>query len=257
MKILFIGDIYAQQGRKVLAGHLNRLAETTACDFIIANGENMSGGKGIDTRTADEILKLGVDAITSGNHIWAKKDFFIDEHPRVLRPANYSGKSPGKGLIFIEKGDNVLAVVNLSGRVYMDPCNCPFEAFENMLPELKARTKAILVDFHGEATSEKAAFAWHFDGNVSVVVGTHTHVQTADERILPFGTGFITDVGMTGPADGIIGADREKVIRRFVTGMPAYFEPQKGRSQINGILMEVCGKTGKCISLERIDYVED
>lgn len=257
MNVLFVGDLYGKSGRKALAVRIREMVRKTQSDAVIVNGENMSGGKGLDAVSVKEILDLGADVITTGNHVWAKKDFRIEDHPRVLRPANYSDQCPGKGFILIEKNGERLAVVNLSGRVFMEPCNCPFDIFQKMLPDLKKQTKAILVDFHGEATSEKAAFAWHFDGMISAVVGTHTHVQTADERILPLGTGFITDAGLTGPREGIIGADREKVIHRFITGYPAYFEPQKGPAQINGVFLRLSGETGRCTFIERIQIHEE
>ncbi|MBN2557851.1 MAG: TIGR00282 family metallophosphoesterase [Clostridia bacterium] len=259
MKLVFIGDICYKSGRKMLTARLKDILGKYGADFCVANGENAADGKGINGVIAKEIFDAGADIITTGNHIWAKKEvfFFIDSEERVLRPLNYPRTNPGRGYAIIEKNGMKLAVVNLIGRIFMDPCNCPFEAMEEILPELKKSTKAILVDFHGEATSEKTAFAWNFDGRVSAVVGTHTHVQTADERLLPFGTGFITDAGMTGPFEGIIGADRETVIERFTSGMPAYFTMQAGRCQLNGVFIEIDEKTGKCIRIERIYEVED
>jgi 2',3'-cyclic-nucleotide 2'-phosphodiesterase len=259
MNAVFIGDIYSRAGRRMLAEGMPEIIKKYSPDFIIANGENLAGGKGINAASAAEVFGCGADIITTGNHVWAKKEslFFIDEDKRVLRPLNYQKSCPGRGYAILSKNDKKLAVVNLSGRVYMEPCNCPFEAFEEILPEIRKETRLVIVDFHGEASSEKQAFAWHFDGRVSAVFGTHTHVQTADERILPFGTGFITDAGMTGPYEGIIGADRQAVIGKFITGMQAYFEPQKGKAQLNGTAVQICEKTGKCLQIERIYHVEN
>lgn len=259
MRLVFIGDVCYKPGRRFLSQRLKSILKEYEAGFCVVNGENSAGGKGINNAIANEIFDAGADVITTGNHIWAKKEVFnfIDSEKRVLRPLNYHKNNPGRGYIIIEKDGKKLAVVNLSGRVYMEHCNCPFEAMEEILPELKKETKALLVDFHAEATSEKAAFAWNFDGQISTVVGTHTHVQTSDERILPFGTGFITDAGMTGPYEGIIGADREVIIKKFTTGLPGFFTQQKGRCQINGVFLEIDENTGKCTQIERIYEVED
>ncbi|MCD6322369.1 MAG: TIGR00282 family metallophosphoesterase [Clostridiales bacterium] len=259
MRLIFIGDICYKSGRKFLADRLKSIIKEYEAEFCIVNGENSAGGKGINQVVAKEIFVAGADVITTGNHIWSKKEVFnfIDSEKRVLRPLNYHKSNPGRGHIIIEKNGSKLAVVNLSGRVYMELCNCPFEAMEEILPEIKKETKAVLVDFHAEATSEKAAFAWNFDGRVSAVIGTHTHVQTADERILPFGTGFITDAGMTGPYEGVIGADREVIINKFTTGLPGFFTQQSGRSQINGLFLEIDETTGKCTKIERIYEIEN
>lgn len=259
MKLVFIGDVCYKPGRKFLTERLKSILKEYEAEFCVVNGENSAGGKGINQAVAREIFDAGADVITTGNHIWAKKEVFnfIDSEKRVLRPLNYHKSNPGRGHIIIEKNGSKLAVVNLSGRVYMELCNCPFEAMEEILPEIKSETKAVLVDFHAEATSEKAAFAWNFDGRISTVIGTHTHVQTADERILPFGTGFISDAGMTGPYEGIIGADREVIINKFTTGLPGYFTKQSGLSQINGIFVEIDESTGKCMKIERIYEVEN
>ncbi len=258
MKLVFIGDICYKSGRKILTEKLGYLIEKYGADFCVVNGENAAGGKGINFVVAKDIFDAGADVITTGNHIWSKKEVlnFIESEKRLLRPLNYSKKSPGRGIAYVNKNDMTLAVVNLSGRVFMDLCNDPFEAMENVLSDIKEKTKSIFVDFHAEATSEKAAFAWNFDGRISLVAGTHTHVQTADERILPFGTGFISDVGMTGPFEGIIGAKKEAVISKFITGMPSYFSQQEGKSQINGIFAEIDENTGKCIRIERIYEIE-
>ena len=259
MKLVFIGDICYKPGRRFLTEQLNGILEKYEANFCVVNGENAAGGKGINHVVAKEIFAAGADVITTGNHVWAKKEVFnfIDSEKRILRPLNYHKNNPGRGHIIIDKKGIKLAVVNLSGRIYMEPCDCPFEAMEDILPEIKKETKAVLVDFHAEATSEKAAFAWNFDGRISAAVGTHTHVQTADERILPFGTGFISDAGMTGPFEGIIGANREVIIDKFTTGLPAYFTQQDGRCQINGVFLEIDESTGQCTDIERIYEVEN
>ena len=259
MRLVFIGDVCYKSGRKFLAERLKDILNKYDAGFCVVNGENAAGGKGINLAVAKEIFEAGADIITTGNHIWAKKEVFnfIESEKRVLRPLNYHKNNPGRGYIIINKDDAKLAVVNLSGRVYMEHCNCPFEAMEELLPEIKKETKVVLVDFHAEATSEKIAFAWNFDGRLSVVIGTHTHVQTADERILSFGTGFISDAGMTGPFEGVIGADRETIIKKFTTGIPAYFTQQTGRRQLNGVFMDIDETNGKCTRIERIYEIED
>ncbi|NLY96639.1 MAG: TIGR00282 family metallophosphoesterase [Clostridiaceae bacterium] len=256
MKILFIGDIFAKQGVLTVQKGLSKLKNEIRWDYCIANGENAAAGKGINGRIASELYDMGVDGITLGNHVWARDEilYSIDSDPYMARPANYSKQSPGRGRFILDGKAGPLAVINLSGRVYMQPCNCPFETCEEELPKIKEITKSVLVDFHGEATSEKCAFAWHFDGRVSAVAGTHTHVQTADERILPFGTAFITDVGMTGPGEGILGTDRDSSISRFVTGMPVKFSPQKGEMIFNGAHIEIDDKTGKALRINRLNF---
>ena len=257
MEVLFIGDIFAKQGMQAVQKGLEILKKEYTWDYCIANGENAAAGKGINARIANELHEMGIDGITLGNHVWAREEvlFYIDSDNHVARPANYSIHSPGKGGFILDGKKGVLGVLNLSGRVYMQPCNCPFESCETELPKIKEKTKAIIVDFHGEATSEKSAFAWHFDGRVSAVIGTHTHVQTADERILPFGTAFITDVGMTGPYEGIIGTERESSISRFLTGVPAKFLPQKGSVIFNAVHINIDDKTGQSTNIERINFI--
>lgn len=259
MNILFIGDICYKAGRQFFKLHSKNLIEKYEVDFVVCNGENMAGGKGINNATANELFSYGCDIITTGNHIWSKKEVlnFIDSVDTVLRPMNYSSLAPGKGSVIIEKNQKTLAVVNMSGQVGMTPCDNPFTTLDKALPSIKEKTKCVLVDFHGEATSEKIAFGYYFDGRVSVVIGTHTHVQTADERILPSGTGFITDAGMTGPFEGIIGSDRETIINRFTTGISDYFKPQKGASQINGVFVQIDEENGKCTRIERIYEIEN
>lgn len=254
MKILFIGDIVGNPGRKAVKEMIPLIKKENNIDFCIANGENAAGGTGITYVVAQELYKSGVDAITMGNHTWSKKEIlnFIDSDSNIVRPANYPSELPGKGSTIIGNKGIKIGVLNLLGRVYMDSVDCPFKAAERELVILKSSVKVILVDMHAEATSEKAAMAWYLDGRVSCVLGTHTHVQTSDERILPFGTGFITDVGMTGPHEGIIGVEKELVINKFITHMPVKFEVAKGLVQFNAVVLEVDEKNGKTINIERI-----
>lgn len=256
MKVLFIGDIVGNPGRKILKRKISEVREKHDHDYCIANGENAAGGSGLTYKVSDEIFKSGVDVITMGNHTWAKNDIlnFIDNSAGLVRPANYSAILPGKGHAVIEKsGKCPLGVLNLLGRVYMDPVDSPFTKADNEIEYLKDLTKIIIVDMHAEATSEKAAMAWYLDGRVSAVIGTHTHVQTADERILDRGTAFITDAGMTGPYEGILGVDREIILRKFLEPMPVRFDLASGISQFNGVLLDICEKTGKTLNILRIN----
>ncbi len=223
-------------------------------DFCIANCENSAGGRGITYVVAQEIYKLGVDAITMGNHTWAKSEIlnFIETDSRIVRPANYPQDLPGKGSAIISNEKGKIGVLNLLGRVYMDSMDCPFKAAERELEYLKSFVKVVIVDMHAEATSEKCALAWFLDGRVSGVLGTHTHVQTADERILPCGTAYISDVGMTGPYDGIIGVSKEIILEKFLKHMPVRFDVAKGPVQFNAVVMDIDEKTGKTLSIERI-----
>lgn len=251
LRVLFVGDIVGSPGRKVLKEFLPSLKEDLRIDVVVANGENAAGGFGLTRGVVDEILSAGVDVITTGNHVWDKKEILDllrgDELP-VLRPYNYPPRAPGRGYIVLEK----IVVVNLQGRIFMPSIDCPFSKMEELLTELSER-KPILVDLHAEATSEKIAFAYYFDGKVSAVIGTHTHVPTADERILPNGTAYITDVGMTGPVDSIIGMDPSKVLKRFLTGVPEKLEVAKGRSSLQGVVIEIDLHTLKATSIQRVE----
>lgn len=255
MKVLFIGDIVGNAGRKAVKELLPAIKKEEDIDFCIANGENSAGGSGITYVVAQELYKIGVDVITMGNHTWSKKEIlnFIDSDQRLVRPANYPQDAPGRGsTVYKGKNGSCIGVVNVLGRVYMDNIDCPFRAAEREIEHLKRFTRAVIVDMHAEATSEKNALAWYLDGRASCVLGTHTHVQTADERILPFGTAFISDVGMTGPYEGIIGVDREIIINKFITYMPSKFELAKGKIQFNAILVSIDEKTGKSEKISRI-----
>lgn len=258
MKIFFIGDVFSKPGRVLLTNQLGILKSLYGWDFCIANAENAAGGKGINYNTADEIFNSGVDAITMGNHTWARKEIFnfIDSCNKMIRPANFPKGVPGKGRIILEKNGVKVGLLNLIGRVYMDPpSDCPFLTADREVAILKQQCQVLIVDFHAEATSEKIALAQYLDGRVSAVLGTHTHVQTADEQILSNGTGYISDVGMTGPKDGVIGVDKTQIIQKFITGLPCHFEPAEGRSMLNAVLLTIDDKTGKTIEIKRIAEV--
>lgn len=254
MNVLFIGDIVGNPGRRAVKECINEIRKEMPFDYCVANGENAAGGSGITCMVAKELYGCGIDALTMGNHTWAKKEIFnfIDDDIKIIRPANYPQELPGRGSAII---NGRLGIVNLVGRVYMEPVDCPFKALDRKLEHLKKDVRIIIVDMHAEATSEKCALAWYADGRVSCVLGTHTHVQTADERILPCGTAFITDVGMTGPYDGIIGVDRNIVIEKFRYQTPVRFEVAKGVVQFNAVHLEIDENTGKTKNIRRINRV--
>jgi metallophosphoesterase (TIGR00282 family) len=254
MRILFLGDIVGKPGRQAVASCLPSLIQTYQPDFVLANGENAAAGVGITPDIADELFSNGVDAITLGNHTFNRREIVtkLESDSRMLRPANFPPGTPGRGHSVIEKDGKHLGLINLCGRVFMSEYDDPFRAAERLIGELK--TTATLVDFHAEATSEKMALAWHLDGKVSAVLGTHTHVQTADERILPNGTAYISDVGMCGPMDSVIGMDRDVILRRFLTLMPERFEVAPGRSVICGVVLDVKDDTGRAESIERVQW---
>jgi metallophosphoesterase (TIGR00282 family) len=254
LRLLFIGDIVGNPGRKVLKKTLPLLIGEVKADFCVANGENSAAGMGITQSVAKELHECGVDLVTMGNHTWAKKDTFtfIDYDPKLIRPANFPDEVPGKGAALIKKNGLCAGVINLQGRVFMDSIDCPFRTANREIDYLRSFTNIIIIDFHAEATSEKCAMGWYLDGKVSCIIGTHTHVQTADERILPKGTAFISDVGMTGPCEGIIGMDKEKVLKKFLTGVPQRFEVAGGNVQLNAVLVEIDEVTGKSRAITRI-----
>ncbi|MCX7746803.1 MAG: TIGR00282 family metallophosphoesterase [Clostridia bacterium] len=254
MKVLFIGDIVGNPGRKTAKEIIQKIKKEEEIDFCIANCENSAGGSGITYVVAQELYNSGIDVITLGNHTWSKNEVlnFIDSDSRIVRPANYPQELPGKGSTVVSRGNIKIGVLNLMGRVYMDSIDCPFKAAEREIEYLKNFVKVVIVDMHAEATSEKCALAWHLDGRVSCVLGTHTHVQTADERILPCGTAFISDVGMTGPYDGIIGVDRDIILKKFITHMPVRFEIAKGPTQFNAVILDIDDKNGKTRRIDRV-----
>jgi hypothetical protein len=255
MRILFLGDVNGKAGRRLVQTHLPRLIAERQIDFSVANVENAADGFGITPELTEELLACGLDCLTSGNHIWDKQEIidYLPGQPRLLRPLNYPEGAPGSGLYVGESPAGVpVAVVNLMGRVFMPPCDDPFRSADAVLHRIKGRAKVILVDMHAEATSEKSAMGWHLDGRVSAVVGTHTHVQTADEIVLPGGTAYITDLGMTGPYDSVIGIEKGLALRKFLTGMPVRFSTAKRDPRLCGVLLEVDPTTGRASAIERI-----
>ena len=256
VKILFIGDIIGKPGRQALSRELHRLVDRHNVDIVIANGENAAGGFGLTEETAKELFKQGIHLLTGGNHIWDKKEQvpLILADPRILRPANYPAGALGNGsAVLTTPGGVKVGVLNLEGRVYMKTLECPFKVADREIERLKQETNIIFIDFHAEATSEKSALGWYLDGRVSAVVGTHTHVQTADERILTQGTAFLTDAGMTGAFDSVIGMGKEETISRFLTQLPSKFEVAKKDIRLNGVVIGVDQQSGKAVSIERIN----
>ncbi len=255
MKILMIGDVVSRPGRTVLKEQLDGLIEEYQIDFTIVNGENASGGNGITEKNAKELFNLPIDVMTMGNHVWQQKEMvnYIEKFPRIIRPLNYPDPCPGKGYDFFEHNGKTICVMNLSGQIFMPELDSPFNLFSRVWPEIEGKFDLLIVDFHAEATSEKIAFGYYLDGKASIVVGTHTHVQTADERILPGGTAYITDLGMTGPLNGVIGVEKDIIIGNMVTKRPERFVIEKARPwQINGIVVEIDDKTNQPVKIERV-----
>jgi 2',3'-cyclic-nucleotide 2'-phosphodiesterase len=259
VKVLFIGDIFGEPGRRALARAVPRLVAQRQIDIVIGNGENAAGGFGITPELAEELFDLGLSVITTGNHAWDKKEIldYIPREPRLLRPANYPSGVPGNGSVVVESaGGEQLGVLQLMGRAYMPTLDCPFQVAKKELTALKKRTAAVIVDMHAEATSEKMAMGHYLDGEVVAVVGTHTHVQTADDQILPKGTAYLTDIGMTGPLHSVIGVKKELAIEKFLTGMPRRFEVASGPSVFCAVLLELDARLGKALSIERIRIID-
>jgi metallophosphoesterase (TIGR00282 family) len=255
VKLLFIGDIVGQPGRRAVAELVPKLRERHALDFVIANGENSAGGSGITPKTAEEIFSAGVDAMTSGDHLWDQKEVMelLASEKRFLRPLNYPPGTPGQGsAVFQINKLPPIAVLNVQGRTFMPPLENPFLLALDEVKRLRQQTKIIFVDFHAEATSEKIAFARMLDGQVSAVVGTHTHVQTADEQIFPGGTAYLTDAGFTGPHESVLGREIEPVLKRFLTGMPQRFEVAKDRVLLHGAVIEIDDASGKAVKIQRV-----
>jgi metallophosphoesterase (TIGR00282 family) len=253
MNILFIGDIFASPGRRIVADHLQDIVQSNSIDLAIANGENAAGGFGITPSIAEELFALGLDVITSGNHVWDKRELYdyFARQPRLLRPANYPD-APGRGVVAIRARNGVeCAVLNLQGRTYMPPIDCPFRAADRLLEELDPAVKVKFVDFHAEVTSEKVAMGWYLDGRVSAVVGTHTHIPTADTRVLPGGTAYQTDCGMTGPYGSVIGVDTAIILQRFLTGLPVRMEASKNSPELHAVIVDVDESTGKARTIRR------
>ena len=256
MNILMVGDIFGDSGRAALTKLLPRLRQEHAIDVTVVNIENAAGGFGVTPQIARTVLEQGgVDVLTSGNHIWDKKEIipYIGKENLLLRPANFPAGTPGAGYITIKAGPHRVGVLNLMGRVFMNPIDCPFRKADEVVEELRRDTPVVVVDMHAEATSEVMAMGWYLDGRVSAVVGTHRHVQTADERLLPGGTAYITDLGMTGPVDSVIGVDKDIIIQRFLTQMPIRFEPAKGPAALRGVVIAVDPETGRATSIQRLN----
>ena len=255
MNILVIGDIVGRPGRRAVREFLPQIVNEHNIEFIIANGENASGGRGLNQDSMEELFSYGIDVLTMGNHIWDNKDIFnfIEEQPALIRPCNYPDTCLGQGFHIYETGNQLrIAVINASGRVFMDMMDCPFQKVSAIIEEIDSRSDIIIVDFHAEATSEKLAFAYYFDGRVSSILGTHTHIQTADEKILPLGTAYITDLGMTGPVDSILGMDTQLVIKKFLTSQPIRLEVSKSEPQLQGVIMKLDLTSNKVVDIFRV-----
>jgi metallophosphoesterase (TIGR00282 family) len=255
IKVLFFGDIFGRSGRKIIISQLPLLKKEFRADLCLANCENLASGRGITERTVLELFDAGIDAFTSGNHLWDKKDAipFLEHEKRIIKPHNYPAAAVGNPwhILSTPQGEK-LAIICLTGQVYMQACESPWRHIQEILPEIKKKSNAVLLDFHAEATGEKKAMAYFLDGMISAVLGTHTHVQTADEQILPLGTAYISDVGMNGPHDSIIGVQKELILKKTLTGMPVRFEPAKSGNQINAVYLEIDATSGKTDSIIRI-----
>lgn len=259
INVLFIGDIVGSTGRKALKACLPELKSKYNPHIIIANGENAASGRGITSAIANEFFNLGIHGLTMGNHTWDNRDIFefIDDEPRLVRPANFPPDTPGRGYAIIKGNGKQLAIVNLQGRTFLPPIDCPFRTADEIVDELRTETKSILVDFHAEATSEKIAMGWHLDGRVSIVVGTHTHVQSNDDTILPGGTAYLTDTGMVGSKEGVLGMQREAVLYKFKTQLPARFQVDEGKWHFHAVYVDIDENSGKARKIEKIRLYED
>ena len=257
MRILFIGDVFGRAGRTLVRQGLPAIAARHGIDAVIANVENAASGAGITRETGDALLKAGVDVMTTGNHVWDKREAlsYIGAEPRLLRPLNMSAAAPGRGAYVARLADGrPLGVINVMGRVFMPPVDNPFDAVAAAVDRLSRECRVIVVDMHAEATAEKIAMGWHLDGRVAAVIGTHTHVQTADARILPGGTAYITDAGMTGPHDSIIGMARAEILAKFVTGLPARMEPAEENPRLQAVVVDADDRTGRARDIIRLDW---
>lgn len=253
MKVLFLGDIVGSPGREAVRALVPKLKKQKAIDVVIANAENASGGKGLTAKVAEELFSYGCDCLTNGDHIWKHPDVLkIIDHPYLIRPANLAPNIPGKGYCILSKNNFKVGVLNLQGRVFMPAIDCPFRAARDIVPVIKKQTPIILVDIHAEATSEKVAMGHFLDGLVSALAGTHTHIQTADEKILAQGTAYISDLGMCGPYDSVIGQEKSKIIERFLTGMPTRFEVASSDVRLAGAIIDIDDTSGKARGIERV-----
>lgn len=259
MNVLFVGDIFGKPGRQFLEANLGNVQKQHDIDITLVNGENMANGHGITPEMADQLCAMGVDLITSGNHIWGKPEIreYIANSKRLLRPHNMPAQSPGSGIGYVTaKSGKTLGVLNLIGRAFMGNFDCPFQVATAALQEMRKRTNLIFLDFHAETTSEKRAMGWYLDGSISALIGTHTHIQTADEEILPGGTGYLTDAGMTGPHDSVIGVEKNEIIQKFITQMPTRFTPATSGLQLNGVVLRLDEASGRCLKIERLRIKE-
>jgi len=257
VRLLFVGDVVGRPGREIVRRAIPQLRRDLELDLVIANAENSAGGAGVSPTTARELLDAGCDVLTGGNHSWDRPEVveFIDRCPALLRPANFPDGTPGRGSAVVSARDGTpVAVVNLQGRVLMDPLDDPFRIADELVAALAGTARVIVVDFHAEATSEKLAMGWHLDGRVSGVLGTHTHVATADERVLPGGTAYITDAGMTGPMDSVIGVRKEDAVRRFRTQRPVRFTTAEGDVRLHGVVLDVDPATGRALAIRRLRW---
>ncbi|WP_100487743.1 TIGR00282 family metallophosphoesterase [Sporolactobacillus pectinivorans] len=259
MKLLFVGDIYGRTGREMLEEYLPKMKNRYHPNLTIVNAENSAHGKGITKKIYTQLLEMGADILTMGNHTWDNREIFefIDDAKKIVRPANFPEGTPGTGMRIIQVNQLSVAVINLQGRVFLPPIDDPFRTADRLITEARKKTNFIFVDIHAETTSEKLALGWYLDGRVSAVIGTHTHVQTADERIFPQGTAFLSDVGMTGPYNGIIGVERAAVTKRFLTAMPVRFESDQGPGQLGAVLISIDNQSGRAVKIERILINDD
>lgn len=260
MNILFIGDIFASPGRRIVAEHLQQIISEEHIDLAIANAENSAGGFGVTPNVAQELFSFGLDVLTTGNHVWDKREVYdyLNREPRLLRPGNYASSLPGSGL-YIGKARNgaQYAVMNLQGRVHLPPIECPFRKADEMLATIPAEVKVRFLDFHAEVTSEKIALGWYLDGRITGLVGTHTHIPTADARVLPKGTAYQTDCGMTGPYDSVIGVEKDTVIQRFLTQLPMRFEAAKNMVELHAVIISLDETTGRATSVKPYAIIEE
>lgn len=254
MKVIFIGDVFGKAGRELLRRELPALRQEFEADFVIANGENLADGKGLTQKTAGAVFEAGVDLLTGGNHLWDRADSldYIRDSHRIVKPANYPDLCPGRVFGKLESGDHKLAVINLCGQVFMPPCNSPFQGLDFCLDQIADYSPCIILDFHAESTAEKRALAWYADGKISALLGTHTHIQTADEEIMPNGSAYITDLGMTGAHDSVIGVKKEIIVEKFRSSIPARYEASDKGLQINAVFLHIDNETGKALSIQRI-----
>ncbi|CAM4017679.1 TIGR00282 family metallophosphoesterase [Bacillus manliponensis] len=259
MRILFVGDVVGSPGRRMIQDYVPALKKKYTPTVTIINGENAAGGRGITEKIYRNFLECGAQAVTLGNHAWDNREIFefIEDAKYLARPANFPEGTPGTGLVFVNCNGTEVAIINLQGRTFLTPIDCPFRKVDELIAIAKKRTNIIFIDFHAETTSEKQALGWYVDGRATAVVGTHTHVPTADKRILPNGTAYITDVGMTGPYDGILGMDREAVLKKFLTTMPVRFEVTNGRTQLSAVLIDVDTSTGKAKKIQQVLINDD